>query len=120
MTSNKVCVVCGKEYKYCHDCNHKTPESWKGSFCSTDCRDLYRTVASYGMNKISKEEAKAELGKLNIPDLSKSSASTRKLVNEINATPVNNKVEEKVEKVLELPNKKQTRFVPSRQKGKKR
>lgn len=84
MNKNNVkCVICGKEYKYCHDCNHTELESWKSSFCSENCREIYRICAGFGMKHITKEEAAKALAKCDLSEMDKYTDSTKRLIREI-------------------------------------
>lgn len=63
------CAVCRSEYTYCPRCNEdKDKPNWYFAFCSSNCKDIYETTSSFENNWISRDEARAELDKL---DLSK-------------------------------------------------
>lgn len=117
MSNNNVkCVICGKEYKYCHDCRHTTPEAWKASFCCENCREIYRICSAYGMEKITKDEAKKRLEQCNLDEFKKFSASTKKIIREIQREENTTEVKTPVKTLTESLSKP----LPQRVKAKKR
>ena len=84
---NKTCVVCGKQYTYCSGCGFQEP-SYRKSMCSESCRDIYRTLSAYNMDKIDKEEAAARLRACNLSKLNEFKPNIKKEVQAIlNAVP---------------------------------
>lgn len=68
---NRICKACGESYSYCPNCSGATAaEKYRIMFCSKNCRDVFQACVRYNMKHTTKEEAKAELSKL---DLSKRS-----------------------------------------------
>lgn len=66
---NRICKACGESYSYCPNCSGATAaEKYRIMFCSKNCRDVFQACVRYNMKHTTKEEAKAELLKL---DLSK-------------------------------------------------
>lgn len=65
--TNKVCYFCGKKYYYCPTCRDdiKKP-SWYTMWCSEQCKNLDNIVAAHRSDKITTEEAKKRIEKLNI------------------------------------------------------
>lgn len=57
----RVCLVCGTEYEYCYKCDHSTePKLWKTTFCSENCRDIYKIINKYAFGHITEAQARAE------------------------------------------------------------
>lgn len=66
---NRICKACGESYSYCPNCSGATAtEKYRTMFCSKNCRDVFQACVRYNMKHTTKDEAKAELSKL---DLSK-------------------------------------------------
>lgn len=56
----RVCLVCGTEYEYCYNCDHsKEPKLWKTTFCSENCREIYKIINKYAFGHIDEAQAKA-------------------------------------------------------------
>lgn len=69
MKREKICAVCKRPYKYCPSCaQDKEKPTWYFTFCSSTCKDIYEATSSYANGKLSANEAKKILDKL---DLSK-------------------------------------------------
>ena len=67
MSKNKECTVCGKKYEYCDHCNkYSTGSSWRKSYCSEECRQIFRTCVKYVGGGISQEEAFKQLKSYNV------------------------------------------------------
>jgi chemotaxis protein CheY-P-specific phosphatase CheC len=66
----RTCSVDGVSYKYCPRCKGYNPiETWRFAFCSENCKDIYNATSSFEDGRITANEAKVQLDKL---DLSKS------------------------------------------------
>lgn len=82
--NNKVCCVDGTVYTYCPSCGaDRNKPTWMMSFCCENCRDVYKAVAAYGANKITKDEAKEKLDKCDLSKKETFTASTQRLIEEI-------------------------------------
>ena len=62
------CLSCATAYKYCPDCSRidKLAPSWKAQFCSESCMTLWKTLTKFGMNHLTKSEAKSIIDKLDL------------------------------------------------------
>lgn len=60
---DKVCILCGKAYKYCEACPSKynVTETWRNIFCSENCREVYRVYDSIKAGQITDKEAGKKL-----------------------------------------------------------
>ena len=82
--ANRICKTCQTEYYFCPNCNNVTAaDKYKNIFCSKNCRDIFQTVARYNMNHITKDEARADLSKLDLSNLSNFSEQIKADVNTI-------------------------------------
>ncbi len=81
----KNCVLCGKEYEiYCPNCREgMTQETWKMSFDSENCKNIYNTVASFYAKKIDADEAYTALKKFDLSIKNTFTHSTQNLLAEI-------------------------------------
>lgn len=67
---NRVCAVCGKEYRYCNTCRDFSHlPLWMNRYCSFACKDGFRVAADYSHDVITREEAVSRLGKLDLSNL---------------------------------------------------
>lgn len=55
--SNRTCYLCSKKYEYCPNCGRHDP-IYMATFCSENCRDIFKSLSQYGCNLISTEECK--------------------------------------------------------------
>jgi hypothetical protein len=62
------CLSCATTYKYCPDCSRtdKLAPSWKAQFCSEPCMTLWTTLTKFGMNYLTKTEAKSIILELDL------------------------------------------------------
>lgn len=82
-TKDKECLVCGKTYKYCGHCNKNgIVDTWRNTYCSKECREIFKTCSNYEGNLISIEDAYNKLIELNV-DVNKMKKSVRESVNKI-------------------------------------
>ena len=82
--SNRSCYLCGKTYAYCPNCGRHDPV-YMATFCSENCRDIFKSLSQYGCNLISAEDCKELLECCDLqPELYKE--STRKNIEKILAT----------------------------------
>ena len=93
MASQRHCYLCGSKYSYC-DCDRQP--AYMATFCSENCRDIFKSLCSFGAGMISAEDCK-EL--LECCDLSKKDSYKESTINTINkvydsVAPVEAPVEE--------------------------
>lgn len=69
--NNATCITCGKGYHLCMACERSksTWKYWKMLADSENCYKIYQVVNDYNFNKISKNEAKNLLEKLDLTEL---------------------------------------------------
>lgn len=62
------CLSCATVYKYCPDCSRtdKLAPSWKAQFCSESCAILWTILTKFGMNYLTKSEAKGAISSLDL------------------------------------------------------
>lgn len=62
------CLSCETSYEYCPDCSRadKLAPAWKAQFCSESCMTLWKTLTKFGMNLITKSEAKSIIAELDL------------------------------------------------------
>lgn len=66
MANNRTCFFCGKEYSYCPSCyKDREKPSWYSMFCCDSCRELDKIVSAHTNGKVTDEEAKNALEKIN-------------------------------------------------------
>ena len=65
---NRKCLCCSTSYSYCPDCSRvdALKESWYVEFCSSECKDLWKTLTRFGMGRLTKSEAKETISNLNL------------------------------------------------------
>ncbi len=61
MVKTRKCTACGTKYSYCPECSRldALKPTWYGEFCSEPCKDLWLTLTRFGMNRLTKSEAKS-------------------------------------------------------------
>lgn len=81
MSKKKTCCVCHTEYEHCNSCPKTLTEpSWKASFCSENCRDIYNALARFNMGKLSREEARDIIDECNIAMIDNYTEKTIELI----------------------------------------
>lgn len=65
---NKKCLCCGTRFSYCPDCSRADAlkPSWASEFCSETCMTLWTTLTKFGMNYLTKSEAKTIISDLDL------------------------------------------------------
>lgn len=65
---NKKCLCDGTKYSYCPDCSRADAlkPTWASEFCSEECMILWTTLTKFGMNTLTKSEAKSIILGLNL------------------------------------------------------
>ena len=86
MAKNKTraCIVCGKEYIYCNNCNDyaKYP-AWMAIYHDENCKDIMTIATEYMAGNLSKAEAKTKLDKCDLSNRKNFSNSVTKAIDEI-------------------------------------
>lgn len=89
----RMCCVCHKEYSFCL-CNSedRNKPTWYFAYCSENCKDIYTATSDYEDKKISADDAKKQLDKLDLSQIANFGESYQKAIMKINenATPVKN------------------------------
>ncbi len=83
--SRRSCYLCGNTYEYC-DCNRQP--SFMATFCSENCRDIFKSLCLYGTNTISAEDCKELLDCCDLSNKGSYKESTRNTIDELYAAPV--------------------------------
>ena len=62
------CLSCETSYEYCPNCSRadKLAPAWKAQFCSEPCATLWATLTKFGMNRLTKSEAKDIISSLDL------------------------------------------------------
>ena len=64
MAHERICGICGTEYRYCAHCNEfNSNETWRYMYHDENCRAIANIYHAYQGNEISKEEAKERMSK---------------------------------------------------------
>lgn len=68
---NKTCLCCSTRYSYCPSCSRldALKETWYNEFCSESCKDLWMTLTKFGMNSLTKSEAKDIISALDLKSI---------------------------------------------------
>lgn len=81
---NKTCCVCGEKYEYCYNCSSSLMQpTWKQSFCSENCKNIYEICAGYAAGHIEKEAAITLLKMCDLSHKDHFTVSTQKLIDEL-------------------------------------
>ncbi len=112
MAIKRSCYLCGTKYEFC-DCNRQP--AYMATFCSENCKDIFKSLCSYGSGMISAEECK---NLLECCDLSKQDSykeSTRNTMAKVfaSAEPVV-EIEEPIAEVIPEPEPVEVIEVPER------
>lgn len=61
------CILCGKEYKYCKNCQSDyKKELWHSLYDTENCKDISKTLTDYKFDRITKDEAREILSKCDL------------------------------------------------------
>lgn len=67
MAKNRICKCCKVAYSYCPTCEEdRFKPSWYALFHDENCKSIFDILVQYGLKKITKQEAKKELSKLDL------------------------------------------------------
>ena len=96
--NNRVCIICGKEYRYCSACGEDAGKpTWYFIFDGQNCHDIYEVCTQYRDGEIDAKVAYEKISKLDISNIKNFAESTRIQIEEILAKGKNvNSVAEKV------------------------
>lgn len=95
---NRICICCGKAYKYCSSCaEYASLPTWKNIYDEIECKVIFDVATDYLANSITKEEAKKKLNAYDIKNITMKE-SIAKVINEILGSS-------EIEKVNEVVNK---------------
>ena len=98
------CVVCGNAYKFCPRCNEDVDKPlWYFTFCSEQCKNIYDITSSYEDGRITANDAKDKLDKLELSKTDNFGASYKASITKINSVTTIKKViaDEVVETMVE-------------------
>lgn len=96
----RTCCVCRREHLFCPQCRpeDRNKPTWYFAYCSENCKDIYTVTSDYEDKKISAEEAKKRLDKLDLSQIANFGESYQKAIMKINEET---KPVEKADEVLE-------------------
>lgn len=96
--NNRVCIICGKEYRYCSACGEDAGKpTWYFIFDGQNCHDIYEVCTQYRDGEIDANVAYEKISKLDISNIKNFAESTRIQIEEILAKGKDvNSVTEKV------------------------
>ena len=68
MVKNRQCLSCGTKFSYCPDCSKvdALKPTWASQFCTEPCATLWTTLTKFGMNRLTKAEAKEIISSLDL------------------------------------------------------
>ena len=67
---NKICFLCGKEYRYCSNCkDFRTQPTWKNMFDTKNCYKIFSLSTQFAQGVYTKEEANAILKNYDLSDI---------------------------------------------------
>jgi hypothetical protein len=96
---NATCIVCGKKYHLCIACERSkaTWKTWKMIADTENCYEIYKVLNDYNFNKISKEEARNLLEKLDLKNVDTFKENVKSKIKEIMKRKKTSKVEKTIE-----------------------
>ena len=80
--TNKRCCLCKEDYYYCAHCPAKSP-AYMLTFCSANCRDIYKAIAGFLGGDLTKEEAADILSVCDLSGISKFTKGNQKTIADI-------------------------------------
>lgn len=82
---SRTCSVCRKTYKYCNKCrDYKSLPTWMFAFCSENCKDIYNVTSEYEDKRVTADEAKKRLDKLDLSKIKNFGVSYQNTIDNIN------------------------------------
>ena len=110
--NQRICLCCGKTYRYCSHCDEKKFPTWYALFHDENCHDIWYILSDFESGILTKEEAQEKMKVLNPSVITNKDAlvSYRKLfdiaeepvIDEPQVEPVQN-TESEVSAVEEVP-----------------
>ena len=81
---NRTCIICGKRYSYCNNCQRDTGKpTWYFIFDDLNCHDIYEVCTQYRDGEIDVKAAYEKISKLDISDLDNFPEVTQSQIKEI-------------------------------------
>ena len=82
--NNRVCIICGKEYRYCSACGEDARKpTWYFIFDGQNCHDIYEVCTQYRDGEIDVKAAYEKISKLDISNIKNFAEATRIQIEEI-------------------------------------
>lgn len=95
----RTCSVCRKTYKYCLKCReYEYLPTWMFAFCSENCKDIYSITSDYEDKRVTADEAKKQLDKLDLSRISNFGTSYQNTINDINKKSTSVKIAKSIKK----------------------
>ena len=112
MAIKRSCYLCGTKYEFC-DCNRQP--AYMATFCSENCKDIFKSLCSFGSGMISAEECKKLLECCDLSKQDSYKESTRDTMAKVfaSAEPVV-EIEEPIAEVIPEPEPVEVIEVPER------
>ena len=87
MPSKRKCTLCPSHiYEYCPSCkDKKIIEPWRLLFDSENCRDAYHIISEFAFGRLSANEAKSQLDKIDVPNKEDMQPALRKNLEDLYA-----------------------------------
>lgn len=82
----RTCCVCHQEHMYCPVCNpeDRNKPTWYFAYCSENCKDICAVTSDYECGRISANEAREQLDKLDLSQIANFGESYQKAIVKIN------------------------------------
>ena len=82
----RTCCVCRREHLFCPQCRpeDRNKPTWYFAYCSENCKDIYTVTSYYEDKKISADDAKKQLDKLDLSQIANFGESYQKAIMKIN------------------------------------
>lgn len=102
--ANSTCAICGQKYHLCVACERKkaTWKSWRMFVDKENCYNIYKVLNDYHFNKITKDEARELLLKLDLSGLDNFKENIKEKINDILLVEKNIKIYRNKRKKYEL------------------
>ena len=82
--NNRVCIICGKEYRYCSACGEDAGKpTWYFIFDGQNCHDIYEICTQYRDKKIDVKKAYELISKLDLSNIEDFVEVTKNQIKEI-------------------------------------
>ena len=105
-SKNRKCLSCGAKYSYCPSCSrvNALEPSWKSEFCSETCMTLWTTLTKYGMEFLTKNEAKDIVSNLDLKPIASYADCIQRDYTRVMAEEKKSRKIKKPEPVVEIEN----------------